>query len=220
MRRGLTAGIVILASVLAQRAEAHPHVFVDAKMEIVGGGAGTQLKAIRNIWRMDELFSSSVLFDFDKNANGVLDPEELAKVGETVRQSIGEWDYYTLITISGRPVRMTPPDRIRALYQKDQLLLFFEMKPAEPVDLAKEAVTFSTFDDSFFVAFDYADETDFALLDLPQSCSRAFTVPDPDEAATNWMAQISMLRPDQKVPDDGIDYSKALATHVDVTCRP
>jgi len=70
----------------------------------------------------------------------------------------------------------------------------------------------------FFVAFDFAGTEAFQLLDLPSTCTKAFTVPDPDEAAASWMAQISMLRPDQKVPDDGIDYSKALATHVDVTC--
>ena len=217
IRRSAPFAAALLACGAATPALAHPHVFVDGRMEIVGG-TGTNLKAIRNIWRMDELFSSSVLFDFDKNANGTLDADELTAIGETVRQSIAEWDYYTLITIAGRPVRMAPPERIRALYEHDQLLLFFEMTPAEPIDLGKQAVTFSNFDDSFFVAFDFAGEEAFQLLDLPSNCTKAFTVPDPDEAAANWMAEISMLRPDQKVPDDGIDYSKALATHVDVTC--
>ncbi|KAA0972279.1 DUF1007 family protein [Aureimonas fodinaquatilis] len=197
---------------------AHPHVFADSRMEIVGD-ASANLLAIRNIWRMDELFSSSVLVDFDNNANNTLDPDELAEIGETVRQSIAEWDFYTLITISGRPVRLQPPAQIRALYQEQQLILFFEMKVDQPINLAEKTVTFSTFDDSFFVAFDYESEEAFELLDLPERCTRQFTIPDPDAAAAEWMAQISMLRPNEKVPDDGIDYSKALAIHADVSCK-
>lgn len=213
------AGLCIAAIAgMAGPALAHPHVFADSRMEIVGD-ASANLLTIRNIWRMDELFSSSVLVDFDKNANNTLDPDELAEIGETVRQSIAEWDFYTLITIAGRPVRMQPPEQIRALYQDHQLLLFFEMKAGEPVNLAEQTVTFSTFDDSFFVAFDYEDETAFELLDLPENCTRQFAIPDPDAAAAEWMAQISMLRPDEKVPDDGIDYSKALAIHADVSCK-
>ena len=186
-------------------------------MEIVGAPDGT-LQAVRNIWRMDELFSSSVVFDFDENANGTLDADELEKVGAVVRESIAEWGFYTFVSIGGRDVKMLPPDAIRTLWQNGQLVMFFEMKPGEPVDLKAAPVTFSTFDDSFFVAFDYADQEAFALLDMPASCSRVFTVPDPDAAAAEWMDSVSMLKPDETIPDDGVDYSRILAPHAEVKC--
>lgn len=198
---------------------AHPHVFVDAHMEIVGG-KGAEVASIRNIWRFDELFSSSVVVDFDKNGNGTLDPEELEAVSETVRKSIAEWSYYTFLTTGNHDVKLNPPDVIRGKYDGGQLTLFFEMKPAETVDLAKEKVDFSVFDESYFVAFDFPDVERFKLLDLPASCKREFSRPDPDADAEDWMAQVSMLKPNQQIPSDGVNFAEALSTKVDVSCAP
>ena len=200
-------------------AAAHPHVFTDSRMEIVGTADG-MLSSVRNIWRFDELFSSSVLVDFDANGNGALDPDELDKVGETVRESIAEWDFYTFVTVAGRDVKLTPPDAIRALYDGGRLTLFFEMKPAERVDLKAGPVTFSAYDESYFVAFDFAGEADFALLDMPAGCTKRFTQPDPDADASEWMNSVSMLKPGEAIPEDGVNFSQLLATRVDVTCAP
>jgi ABC-type uncharacterized transport system substrate-binding protein len=211
--------VLFLAAMLlpAGRAEAHPHVFADARMEIVGDAAG-QLVSVRNIWRMDELFSSSVVVDFDKNANGVLDDDELQAVGDTVKESIAEWSFYTFVVVADKPVAMKPPESIRALYQDDQLLLFFEMKAGEPVDLKTQKLTVSTFDETFFVAFVFEDENSFQLVDMPAACKKDMVVPDEDEAAQQWMASIAGLSPDETVPADGVDYAKVLATRLEITC--
>ena len=198
-------------------AEAHPHVFADARMEIVGDTAG-QLVSVRNIWRMDELFSSSVVVDFDKNANGILDDDELQAVGDTVKESIAEWSFYTFVVVDDKAVKMQPPESIRALYQDGQLLLFFEMKAGEPVDMKAKKVTVSTFDETFFVAFSFDDADSFQLVDTPASCKKEMVVPDEDEAAQQWMASIAGLGVDETVPADGVDYAKVLATRLEITC--
>ncbi|WP_185983650.1 DUF1007 family protein [Aureimonas mangrovi] len=213
--RAATAAAALLGT--AAGVAAHPHVFADSRMEIVGTEDGT-LRSVRNIWRMDELFSSSVLFDFDKNADGVLDEEELAAVGAVVRESIAEWGFYTFVEIPGREVKMRPPDQIRTLWQDGQLIMFFEMMADETVDLKTTAVTFSVFDDSFFVAFDFIDDTAFELFDLPSTCTKAIDVPDPDAAAADWMASISMLDPNQSVPEDGVEWGSVLSTKARVSC--
>ena len=140
-------------------------------MEIVGDAAG-KLASVRNIWRMDDLFSSSVVVDFDKNANGVLDDDELQAVGDTVKESIAEWDFYTFVTVAGKQVKMAAPESIRALYQGNQLLLFFEMKAGEPVDLKTQPIAVANFDETFFVAFTFEDETSFNLIDMPAGCTK------------------------------------------------
>lgn len=200
-----------------QRAEAHPHVFAEARMEIVGDPTA-KLAAVRNIWRMDDLFSSSVVVDFDKNANGILDDDELQAVGDTVKESIAEWDFYTFVTTAGKPVKMLPPESIRALYQDGQLLLFFELKAGEPIDLKTQALTVANFDETFYVAFDFTDETNFDLIDMPAGCTKTMNVPDEDEAAQQWMASIADLPPDETVPATGTDFAQALATKVEIKC--
>jgi ABC-type uncharacterized transport system substrate-binding protein len=93
------------------------------------------------------------------------------------------------------------------------------MKPEEAVDLKAQPVTFSVYDESYFVAFDFANETAFQLLDLPKTCTKSYTRPDPDEDASDWMNSVSMLKPGQSIPEDGVNFSQLLATRVDVSCK-
>lgn len=216
--RGLAAALAVMAvSLTPTIAAAHPHVFAEANVEIVGAPDG-RLGAIRNIWRMDELFSSSVLVDFDTNANGQLEDGELVAVGDTVKESIAEWDFYTFVEADGKKVAMSPPDEIRTLWENGQLLMFFEMPAAETVDLAKSKLTVSNFDETFFVAFDFTSADDFLMIDMPKSCAKQLVVPDQDAAAKEWMESVASLGPEETIPEDGINYSQALATRVEVSC--
>lgn len=212
---GLAAG---LAGYLLpmQAADAHPHVFADARMEIVGDGTG-KLVSVRNIWRMDEMFSTSVVVDYDKNKNSILDDDELQAVADTVRESIAEYSFYTFVQKAGAPLKMQTPEDIRALFQDGQLLIFFEMKPAEAVDLKAAPITFANFDETFFTAFEF-DDDGFQLVDMPASCTKSVTVPDEDDAAQQWMASIASLGSDQTVPEDGVNYAQILATRAEVRC--
>lgn len=206
-------------SFAADAARAHPHVFAEGKVEIVGTQDG-KLAAIRNIWRMDELFSSTVLVEFDKNANGALEDGELDEVGRTVKDSIAEWDFYTYVESGTRQVPMSPPATIRALWDDNQLLLFFEMAPAEPVDLDRDKLTVANFDESFYTAFDFKGADDFQLIDMPKGCAKSFVVPDEDAAARQWMDKVAALGPDEDIPDDGVNYSQILAARLEVACAP
>ncbi len=198
-------------------ASAHPHVFAQARMEIVGDKAGA-LAAVRNIWRMDELFSTSVVLDYDANKNGGLDETELQAVADTVKESIAEYSFYTFVQrVGGAPVKMAPPAEVRSLFQDGQLIVFFEMRPAEAIDLKAGPVTVANFDESFFTAFDFADDG-FQLVDMPSTCVRTVTVPDEDEAAGEWMASIAALGPDETVPEDGVNYAQVLATRAEIKC--
>ncbi len=213
------AAIATLLSAVAP-VSAHPHVFADARMEIVGDGHD-HLAEIRNIWSMDELFSSSVIPDFDTNANGKLDKDELKAVGEQIRSSIAEWSFYTAVSIGARDIAMQPPGILNATYdaKAGRLDLSFVMKPETPVDLTRDKVTFAVYDKSYFVAFDFPDEKRFALKNLPASCKKKFVVPSPDEAASRWMNSVASFGVDQAIPDDGVNFSKVLATRLELDCR-
>src|SRR3978361_612293 len=121
----ILAGALCLAPVAAI---AHPHIFVEARREVVAGPDGN-VQELHNIWRFDEVFSSSVLMDFDKNTNLKLDPDELAEIGTTVLTSLADFSYYTTLTDNGKAVKVTKPDMIHVDYKDGQLLMFFAIKP-------------------------------------------------------------------------------------------
>ena len=70
------AELVATLSLLPVPAFAHPHIFIDAKFQVVAAPDGS-ISELRNVWSFDEVFSSSVLMDFDKGDNQTLTPTEL-----------------------------------------------------------------------------------------------------------------------------------------------
>jgi len=220
MTRGLPACLLMLGCALADpvSAQAHSEAFADAKIEIVGN-SDARLAAVRNVWRMDAEFSASVLEEFDANADGALSEGELAEVGRTIKDSIAEWDYYTVVEADSKKVAMRPPDEIHALWEEGQLLLFFEVEAAEPVDLASATVSVTNFDPSFFAHFRYPTQDGFRLVGMPSECRLAVKVPDEDQAAKAWIRSVEKLGADKDFEDEGAASSKILATRAEVTCR-
>ena len=201
-------------------AAAHPHVFANATVEIVADPDG-RLISLHNSWWMDELFSSSVLVDFDKNGNGALDKDELAAIGKQVGSSIAEWSYYTFVTRNGVKVALTAPPTLDVTYdaRKGKLRFSFDMKPAQPLALKGATTTVTNFDDTYFVAFDFTGGAKaFSAKGLPKACTTTTAAPTPDEAAKSWMNTIATLGTGDTVPEDGIKFSEVLSTKFSIDC--
>ncbi|QRM53139.1 DUF1007 family protein [Sinorhizobium sp. BG8] len=210
-RTMLLAGLAWLAPVAAL---AHPHIFAEARLEIVAGEDGT-ISELRNVWRFDDMFSSSVILDFDKNSNAKLDPDELAEVGQTVLESLEEFNYYTSITEDGKDIKVAKPDVINVDFKDGQLLMFFSVKPAEPMPL-KGKLTFGVYDPTMYAAMDFANDDDMTVLgDKFDACTHKVVRPDPDEVlAENQSTLTDAFWNDPT----GTDMSKLFATRIEITC--
>lgn len=207
----LVAGATIIAPAAAL---AHPHIFAEARLEVVAGEDGT-VSELRNVWRFDEMFSASVVMDFDKNSNAALDPDELAEVGQTVLESLEEFSYYTTITEDGKTIKVAKPDAINVDYKDGQLLMFFTVKPGEAMPL-KGKLTFGVYDPTMYAAMDFASDDDLiAVGDKFAACKRAVVRPDPDEVLAQ--NQDSLTEAFFNDPA-GTDMSKLFATRLELTC--
>jgi ABC-type uncharacterized transport system substrate-binding protein len=207
----LVAGAALVAPAAAI---AHPHIFAEARLEVVAGEDGT-VSELRNVWRFDEMFSSSVVMDFDKNSNSALDPDELAEVGKTVLESLEEFSYYTTITEDGKTIKVGKPDAINVDYKDGQLLMFFSVKPGEAMPL-KGKLTFGVYDPTMYAAMDFASDDDLvAVGDKFSACKRTVVRPDPDEV----LAQNQDTLTEAFFNDPaGTDMSKLFATRLEMTC--
>lgn len=202
------------AWLLPAAAMAHPHIFAEARLEVVAGEDGS-IAELRNVWRFDEMFSSSVVLDFDKNANLKLDPDELAEVGQTVLESLEEFSYYTTITEDGKDVKVGKPEAINVDFQDGQLLMFFALKPGQPMPL-KGKLTFGVYDPTMYAAMDFATDDEMVVVgDKFAACKHQVVRPDPDEV----LAQNEGTLTDAFWNDPtGTDMSKLFATRLEVTC--
>ncbi|MER8859122.1 MULTISPECIES: DUF1007 family protein [unclassified Mesorhizobium] len=207
----LSGAALLLAS--AAVANAHPHVFAEAKLDLTVGPDRT-VKSLRHSWRFDDLFSSTVLMEFDKNFDLVLDAKELDEVALTVHASLAEYNYFQMVTLNGKDVAMAPPPKFSVSYENDQLVVQFETQPKDPLALAGK-VTIGVYDPTFYTAIDFTDDDKIAVAGLPEGCSRAVVRPDPDTA----IAQNQKSLTDAFFSDPtGTDLGKIFATRLELTC--
>ena len=208
------AGVAMLA--LAAPAAAHPHVFAEARLDVVLTPDHAGVASLRHLWRFDELFSSTVLMEFDKNADLKLDDSELKEVSDTIFASLAEFDYFQLVTAAGKDVRMKAPAQLVADFDNGQLIVLFESEPAAPVRLAGK-IDFGVYDPTFYTAIDFTEDANMTVDGLPANCTRTVVRPDPDTAiAENQKTLTEAFFNDPM----GTDMSKIFATKLELNCPP
>ena len=192
---------------------AHPHIFAEARLEVVADAG--KITEIRNVWRFDDVFSSSVLLDFDKNTNLKLDPDELKEIADTIRTSTGDYDYFTFITDNGNPVKLATPEVFNVDFKDNQLLVFFIAKPEKTLPL-KGKLAIGVYDPTMYTAIDFAKDEDIATEgDGFKICKRAVVRPDPDEVMAQNQANLTEAFFNDPA---GTDMSKLFATRLELTC--
>ena len=174
----LWAGLALALSPAA--ALAHPHVFVEANLEVVRDKAGA-VTELRHVWRFDELFSSTVMLDFDADGDGKLSPEELDEVSSVVTESIGEFNFYTELRLDSKPQEFIGPQKIMVDYVDGQVLMFFAATMKSPLEVANRDFRVSVSDPTYYVAMEIADESAVQISGDGAKCSAAVQRPDFDK---------------------------------------
>ncbi len=209
-----TAIAAMLAA--AGPAEVHPHVFAEARLDVMLAPDHKSVRSLRHLWRFDELFSSTVLMEFDKNSDLKLDDAELKEVADTIFASLAEYDYFQLVTVNGKDVHMNAPSHLMVNFDNGQLIVLFESEPATPIPLAGK-IDFGVYDPTFYTAIDFTEDANMTVDGLPANCTRTVIRPDPDTA----IAQNQKTLTDAFFNDPtGTDMSKIFATKLELNCPP
>nr|WP_246188520.1 DUF1007 family protein [Nitratireductor arenosus] len=213
MQRSILTAIAAATVCTAGPAAAHPHVFAEARLDVVVDTNRT-VTSLRHVWRFDDLFSSTVLVEFDKNGDLKLSPEELEEVSTVVYDSIGEFDYFQIVSVNGKPVAMKAPDRLMVNFEDNQLIILFESEPRDTLKL-DGTVDFGVYDPTFYTAIDFVEDAYMTVEGLPSGCGRRVVRPDPDEAiAQNQTTLTEAFFNDPT----GNDMSKLFATRLEISC--
>jgi ABC-type uncharacterized transport system substrate-binding protein len=211
--KGRALALAAIAICVPASASTHPHVYAEASLEVTVGSDGS-VTQLGHVWRFDDLFSSTVLFEFDENKDLVLDDAELETVASVVHGSLEEFDYFQFVTLDGKDVSMSKPDRFIATFDDNVLTIMFASEPAQPL-LLHGKLGFGVYDPTFYTAIDFIEDGSMKVENLPAGCARAVVRPDPDEA----IAQNQQSLTDAFFENpDGNDMSKLFATRLELTC--
>lgn len=216
--RLLVLVLVSLGAALLLRtpAEAHPHVFVEARSEIVFDDKG-EVDAVRHIWRFDEGFSAYATQGLDTNNDGHLSPDELADLAKINVESLHEYRYFTFLTVNGRRHRFDDPKEYWLTHQDGFLTLFFTLPLKEPVAVAGQTVTLDVYDPEYFVAFKMTETDPIGMVNAPAGCKLDLKRPaelDPMTAAT--LAIIPSSQRD--LPENLRSVTQELANTATLSC--
>ncbi|QBE58851.1 DUF1007 family protein [Brucella melitensis] len=210
-----SAAIALLAGCLPTLAHAHPHLFAEARLELTIAPDGT-VQQLAHVWRFDDVFSSTVLMEFDKKGDLQLDHKELVDLAHVINSSIAEFKYFQSVLADGKDVKMARPTDLAAAFTDNRLLIVFTSKPEKPLKLAPgHKVSFGVYDPTFYTAIDYVKDSDLVVKGLPAGCTSKVIRPDPDEAIAQNQATLT----DAFFNDPtGTDMSKIFATRLEIDC--
>ena len=152
--RRLILATAALSCALLSEVRAHPHVFVEANIDLVRDADGN-FTELRQVWRFDELFSTVLVLDFDRDGDQKLNQAEMKEVTDTVIKSIADYDFYTALRVDGKPFEFYEPEKLEAYFEGDQLIMLLSVEPSEKYDFSNGPLRVSISDTSFYVAFEY-----------------------------------------------------------------
>ena len=212
VNRYFAKGVVVVAlNAFATQAHGHPHIFADARFDVIADKAGL-VQRLRHLWRFDEVFSSTVILEFDRDGNFKLDEAELRAASAVIHKSLGDYNYFQMVAVDGKDVEMSKPERMMATMDSNQLIIFFETLPKETLHL-KGQLVFRVYDPTFYTALDFAHDDYMAVENMPSHCRRTVIRPDPDEAIAENQNSLT-----QAFFTDPTDFSKLFATRLQLDC--
>ena len=202
----LAAAGVALGAVTA---EAHPHVWITAKSELIYATDGT-VTGVRHAWTFDDMFSTYALQGLETKVKGVYSREELAPLAQTNVESLKEFRFFTFAKADGKKQNFLEPVDYFLDYKDTLLTLHFTL-PAKTPFRAKQ-LALEVFDPEFFIDFKYADKDPIRLVGAPADCKMAFQRPNDGSAGAQKLGEQNFLS------GDNSNYGAMFANKITVEC--
>ena len=198
--------------VITQPANAHPHVWVTGRSEVIFNQSGL-VSAIRNTWVFDEMYSAFATEGLGKDGKPPT-PEELAPLAKTNIESLAEFDDFTFAKAAGAKVAFGEPTDYTLEARPDKIVVLRFTLPLKTPASAKTAFSLQVYDPTYFVAFSFEAKDPVTLVNAPNGCSANMLGANPLQAQETQKlseAFFSGLSP-------GTNFGVKLADRIIIAC--
>lgn len=148
--RLLTASVVIALLFVSASATAHPHMWIDATIDVRLDGAG--LSAIDVEWTFDEFSSADLIFSFDDDLDGALSRAEIATIRSDAFAHLHQVDYFLVAFAGSDRLGMPAADEFTARIEDGRLVYVFRVPVRIGWDRMEDLVV-GHFDQSYYIDF-------------------------------------------------------------------
>ena len=146
----------------APGANAHPHVFIVQRLEVVFDDRG--LAGIRIRWLFDDMFASMIAEDHDRNQNGHLEPSEVKTIKEKAFSYISEHNYFTFVKIENKPFQVKYITDFNAMLKDNRIEYQFFVPCHVRAIRNMKRITVATYDPTYYTAIYFAQNRPVALI--------------------------------------------------------
>ena len=172
--------LVALALFVAGKAQAHPHVWVTMKSELIYGADGSAT-GVRHAWTFDDMFSTFATQGLAAKEKGKFTREELAPLAEVNISSLKDFDYFTFARTNGKKAELNAPADYYLEFIDGLLTLRFTLPFKAPVKA--QSLDIEVYDGTYMVDFSFAEKEPVQLVGAPQACKLAIARPGDSGAA-------------------------------------
>jgi ABC-type uncharacterized transport system substrate-binding protein len=160
---------------------AHPHVWIKVQTTVLyENGAITGL---RHRWEFDELYAQAALEGLDVNGDGVYDRQELDGLAEENVEGLKDFNYFTTVKLGEVALALKEPVDYFVEHKDNVLSLHLTLPLAAPVLAEAPGFSFTVADESYFIAFEFVEQSPVALgPGAPAGCKVRMAEPPKAEA--------------------------------------
>lgn len=123
--------ILVALGLFASMAFAHPHVFVDAKVQVLFDEKG--FSGIKNHWVYDEIYSAAMIASVDSDGDGTFSAQEGEKLKSTILGDLEKMNYFNYVQWGSDFLKVEELQKFRASVVNRRLVLDFIVIFSVPV---------------------------------------------------------------------------------------
>lgn len=161
MRRTVLALIVLLllpAMLSPTAARAHPHVWIEHKLDLVMDGA--TVRGLHLTWTFDEMYSSMIKEDYTATKDGRIGPADIKRIERDAFSNLANYNYFVEATLDGKPVKFTKVEAFDVRVDpKGRLIYDFTLVIDKIGPRAANELKYAVFDPEYFIEFALAAQS-------------------------------------------------------------
>lgn len=214
-RPALFALAALVGGLAAPVAAAHPHMFFDARAELLTNGAG-DLSGLRVAFIVDEFNTLYTIGELgvDQDGDGELTTEDQEVVANGLTIGLGAYEFFTDLKVNGARVALPDPSGVAVLLQSGRLAMRLDFALPTPTPLAGATIDLALYDRTYFT--EVRTNAAPTLAETPAACEVMFEPFVATEALAETQLMLSRLARDD-FPENR-DVGKLFADHTTVKC--
>ena len=205
--------VMAMLAISASAAQAHPHVWIVAKSQLVYAPDGS-VTGVRHAWTFDDMFSTYALQGIETKTKGAYTRDELKPLAQTNVESLKEYAFFTFAKVgsagSQKKEKFSDPVDYYLEYKDATLTLHFTLPFKTPIKT--QTLALEVFDPSYFIDFKLDEKDPVALVGAPANCKLAFQRPTDGSAQAQTMNEQTFLN------GDNSNYGAMFANKITVDC--